>query len=297
MSSNRMEKIDTAFVLGGGGNRGAIQAGALLALVQHGIIPQLLVGTSSGALNAVQIAAEPTVAGAEKLIAIWRGTGRELFRRTGYLTIGRNLVLKKDSLSGNENLKQYVAKNIPPGISTFADFTRAQLRVIATELDTGQWHVFGNDAAESVLDALMASTALPVYMPPWEYRGIRYVDGGVVSALPVMTALQYKPRRIYVLDISPLGEAQQPRVKGMINIVNRTIDIMIQHQVRHELEGMAMEGVEAVYHIGMNTFTRTPLWNMSRLDEMIAAGQQIISDFLSQEHPSGYIKYNAPQSK
>ena len=292
-----MERIETAFVLGSGGNRGAIQAGALLALLQHGIVPQLLVGTSSGALNALQIAADPTVAGAEKLIATWYGAQKKIFQRVGFFTAGWRLLTKSNSLSGNERLKEYVQENMPHGIRTFADFTAAQLRVIAANLNTGQTHVFGNDPSETVLDGIMASIAIPTYMPPWEYHGAQYVDGGIVSALPIMAALRHKPKKIYVIDISPVEDMKQPRVKGMIDIVNRIIGVMIQHQVIHELEGIKTERVEAVYHISINTFTKTPLWNMSHVDEMVSSGQQIMAEFLNKPHPEGYVKYNAPQHK
>ena len=58
-----------AFVLSGGGNRGALQGGALKALLERGISPDLIVGTSVGALNGVTLAADPTVAGARQLAA------------------------------------------------------------------------------------------------------------------------------------------------------------------------------------------------------------------------------------
>ena len=295
MASTGIKMIDTAFVLGGGGNRGAIQAGALLALLQHEIVPQLLVGTSAGALNALQIAAEPAVAGAEKLTAMWRDVQKGILQRVGIFTIGRHLLTRSNSLSSNERLKEYVQENMPPGIKTFADFSAAQLRVIATNLNTGQPHVFGDNPTEPVLDGIMASAALPIYMPPWDYRGAQYVDGGVVSVLPIMTAIKYKPRRIYIIDISPMRDAEQPRVKGIIDIINRIIDIMIQHQMHRELEQIPTDAVEAIYHIGINTFRHTPLWDTSHMDNMIASGQQTIVDFLSKEHPAGYVKYDASQ--
>ncbi len=289
MVNPETKKIDTAFVLGGGGNRGAVQAGALLALLENGIVPQLLVGTSVGSLNALQIAANPAVSGAEKLIDIWHGAQNNIFRRARFITIGRRLLAKSSSLSGNERLKAYVAENMPSAITKFADFTRAQLRVVATDLNTGQIHVFGDDLSETVLDGVMASIALPIYLPPWEYQGRQYVDGGVVSALPVLTALRYKPRIIYVLDISTVEGERQHRIKGMIDIVSRVIDVMLQHQIRNEMENIPLEEVEAIYHIDLNAFRKTPLWDMSRVDNMINSGREIATDFLSNSRQTGYV--------
>ena len=67
----------TAFVLAGGAALGAMQAGMVHALYERGIVPDLLVGTSAGALNAAFLASRPpTVATAGELAAIWRGLRR-----------------------------------------------------------------------------------------------------------------------------------------------------------------------------------------------------------------------------
>src|SRR5436853_967102 len=67
----------TAFVLAGGAALGAIQAGMVRALYERGIAPDLLIGTSAGALNAAFLASRPaTVATAEELAAVWRGLRR-----------------------------------------------------------------------------------------------------------------------------------------------------------------------------------------------------------------------------
>src|SRR5512133_3697932 len=68
----------TAFVLSGGASLGAAQAGMLQALYERGIVPDILVGTSAGALNAAYIASRPqTVTTARELGRIWRGLQRE----------------------------------------------------------------------------------------------------------------------------------------------------------------------------------------------------------------------------
>src|SRR4051794_19499751 len=68
------EQPRTAFVLAGGASLGALQAGMLQALYEHGIAPDFLVGTSAGALNAAYVATRPqTVQTAKDLAALWRG--------------------------------------------------------------------------------------------------------------------------------------------------------------------------------------------------------------------------------
>ena len=61
-----------AFVLSGGGNRGALEVGALRVLVERGIRPEMLVGTSAGAVNAAMVASDPTLEGMQRLVNAWR---------------------------------------------------------------------------------------------------------------------------------------------------------------------------------------------------------------------------------
>ena len=200
--------IDTAFVLSSGGNRGPIEAGALLALLRHGITPQLLVATSVGALNAIPLAIDPTVRGAESLVNTWSTSKKDWGFQGSYLSMGRRLLASNDSLFSNENLKRSIERNLPPQVRYFGDISGIKLRIVAANLNTGRMHVFGHDPSESLVDAAMASTAIPPYLPPWEYRGWQYVDGGVVSALPIGVALEENPRKIYAIDVNSIGEVK-----------------------------------------------------------------------------------------
>jgi NTE family protein len=69
--------MTTAFVFSGGGSLGAVQAGMLLALAERGVVPDLLVGSSVGAVNAAWTAGRPGVDGARELTEVWRSVRRE----------------------------------------------------------------------------------------------------------------------------------------------------------------------------------------------------------------------------
>src|SRR5437870_3740154 len=62
----------TAFVLGGGGLLGAVEVGMLRALFEHDIRPDLVLGTSVGALNGLVVAADPSTASVDRLLDLWR---------------------------------------------------------------------------------------------------------------------------------------------------------------------------------------------------------------------------------
>ena len=65
--------MTTAFVLGGGGVLGAVEVGMLRALFEHDITPDLVLGTSVGALNGAMVARQPDLGVIERLTELWRG--------------------------------------------------------------------------------------------------------------------------------------------------------------------------------------------------------------------------------
>ena len=86
MSTRTQPEGPVAFVLGGGGIRGAVEVGQARAVLEHGIVPDLVVGTSIGAINGALIAAHPSTDAVEPLMEAWTSEkarkvyGQSLFR-------------------------------------------------------------------------------------------------------------------------------------------------------------------------------------------------------------------------
>src|SRR5918992_1409018 len=98
----------TIFVLGGGGNLGALQVGMLEALVERAILPDLIVGCSVGALNGAALALDPTPAGIEKLKEQWLSLdGRQLCPPLR-LPLPLQLVRRGASLHGSDGLRRMI---------------------------------------------------------------------------------------------------------------------------------------------------------------------------------------------
>src|SRR5436190_4723258 len=104
---------ETAFVLGGGGNLGAIQVGMLQALFEAGITPDVVIGCSVGALNAAGVAADPTLDGVRNMRQTWLElTGDELFpsgRISGLWMLGR----RGHAIQPNTGLRDLIARALP----------------------------------------------------------------------------------------------------------------------------------------------------------------------------------------
>jgi NTE family protein len=203
----------TVFVLGGGGNLGATQVGMLRALFERGLRPDALVGCSVGALNAGAIAAEPTMAGVERLEAVWLDPETWKVFSPGRFG-GPWLLLKRgSSMTTNDRVLSLIHNTVPE--RHFEDF-KVPLHVVATSLATGMARWFSSgDAVRPIL----ASSALPAVLPPVEIQGELFIDGAVVDNVPIERAVQLRAKRVVVLHV---GNFRRPRATP-----NRPLDTLL----------------------------------------------------------------------
>ncbi len=200
----------TAFVLSGGGARGALQVGALRALLERGIAPDVIVGTSIGAWNGAWLANDPTLHGVEALAEIWRGLraeqlllGYESFRAPNQSIAGilvamgaaPRLVMGYPSFYSDVGLRRLVRRCV--GDLTFADL-KATLRIVATDLTHGVRAVFSEGPLEA---PILASSAIPAVFPPVRIGDSVYADGCALDSCSIETALSLGARRLFVLSV------------------------------------------------------------------------------------------------
>ena len=184
-----------AFVLSGGGSLGSVQVGCIEALMQHGIIPDFVVGTSVGALNGVWLAKDPTMDGVEKLKELWLSLKPRGPFQEGNLRVLMRLLLGRRYLFANKTLRKLVCRYVAD--TTFEDLEIPAL-VVATDLKTGEPAYFDQGLLEP---AVMASTAIPGVFPPVEIDGVEYIDGAMMSNCGLEPAWDQGARRIVVIEI------------------------------------------------------------------------------------------------
>jgi NTE family protein len=188
-----------AFVLSGGASLGAIQVGMLRALYERDIRPDVIVGTSAGALNGAFIASRPqTVATADALGEVWRGLRRGQVFPLNPLTGLLGFLGARDHLVPQSGLRRLIARHIE--YQQLEDMP-IPLHVVAVDVITGEELRLSRGP---VLDAVLASAAIPAVLPPvaWDDRVL--VDGGVANETPISHAIELGAQRIYVL---PTGHA------------------------------------------------------------------------------------------
>jgi NTE family protein len=187
-------------VLAGGASLGAMQAGMLRALYEHGIEPDMLVGTSAGALNAAFIASRPqTIATAEELARIWRGLHREDIFPINPRTVISGLANHSDHLVPDTGLRRLALRHLQ---IERLEHAAIPLHLVAFDLLTGQEIRL---SIGSALDAVLAAAAVPGVLPPVRHGEHLLVDGGVVNNTPISHAVELGAERIYVL---PTEDAQ-----------------------------------------------------------------------------------------
>jgi len=198
-----------AFVLQGGDSLAAGQVGMLRALFEAGIRPDLVVGSSAGALNAVAFAQNPTTVGLDELQELWSGLRRsDIFPfRPRHLVHG--LTGRRSGLVSPDRLRALLTGRI--GIGRLEDAV-IPVRVVTTDAATGRPAVLSSGPA---LPALLASAALPGIFPPVEVGGRLLVDGGVAADIPILQAEESGATASYVLPMGSAGPT--PLTQGAVN--------------------------------------------------------------------------------
>lgn len=191
----------TAFVLGGGGMLGATEVGMLRALLERGITPDLVVGSSVGALNGVAVAADPTISAVEQLTQMWtRLQVRDIFSSSmvGQLS---NVVRHGAYLHNNVGLRR-VIDGIIDGVRIEDLAVTFQCVAASVEKASARWFTEG-----PAVDAVLASCAVPGLLPPVRIGEEHFMDGGLVRSVPVGRAVDLGAQRVFVLHV---GRIEQP---------------------------------------------------------------------------------------
>lgn len=186
--------MTTAFVLSGGGSLGAVQVGMLQALSERDVHPDLLIGTSAGAINAAYVAGHGTGRRAlQDLGAIWRGLRRHDVFPVDPLRHLLALVGSRPALCSDSNLRRLIESHLP--YHNLQDAT-IPLHIVATDLLSGREVLLSTGDAVS---AVLASATIPGVLPAVSRDGLTLVDGGVANNAALSQAVALGADEVYVL--------------------------------------------------------------------------------------------------
>ena len=221
----------TAFVLGGGGVLGAVEVGMLQALFERGIRPDLVVGTSVGAINGALVAADPTPAAVDGLRAVWGDLASSgvlsgsVFARVG------TLVRTRTHLHPREPLRDLLERHLP--VRTFAELA-VPFQCVAASIERAGEHWFADGA---LVPAVLASSAVPGLLPPVEIDGEHYLDGGLVHSIPVGRAVALGAGTIYVLHVGRIDRPLRPPARPW-EVATVAFEIARRHRFTADLAAL-----------------------------------------------------------
>ncbi len=218
-----------AWVLGGGGFRGAAEVGMARALADHSVQPDLIVGTSIGSLNGAVLASGPIDRSVPLLTEMWSHLrassvfGESLYKRA------RHLLNHWTHFHSNEPLRKLVERWVP---YVLLEQAHVVVQTCAACIETSSEHWFSDGP---VVDAVLASCALPGVWPPVAIHGRHYIDGGVVNSIPVSRAIELGATEIYVLHVGNIDDPlEAPRHPWDVAMVS--FEIARRHRFHRELE-------------------------------------------------------------
>jgi NTE family protein len=260
-----------AFVLGAGGSRGALQVGALRALAEAGYHPDILVGASVGAVNATYLALNGTdLSGIARLERAWLDMLDLELAPSNYLWVSLRVLLRRPPHTLSHRLEKFfIDHGLSPEVR-FRDIIGVRLGILATDLNSGSPILYGQDLEQSVLNGLLASISLPPWIAPLEKEELLLVDGGVVSCLPIESALVMGATEIIALDLMDVREvvAERPAIGKLVGKLVSTIE---RRQLELETALAQARGV-TVRRISLLARKPIDLWDFQHTPELIETG-------------------------
>jgi NTE family protein len=221
----------TAYVLGGGGVLGSSEVGMVRALADHGVRPDLVLGTSIGALNGAFIAADPGAEGAERLAAVWEAVVREGVFLDSPMRQAARVARYRTHLLSNAPLRHVIERYLP--VHRFEDLeVPFQCVAACIEDSSGRWFADGD-----LPDAVVASCSVPGLFPPVRIGEHHYLDGGLVHSIPVGRALALGATRIFVLQVGRVEQQLVVPTKPW-EVATVAFEIARRHRFVHEMESV-----------------------------------------------------------
>lgn len=221
-----------AFVFGGGASLGASQIGMARSLVEAGVTPDMVVGTSVGALNGSFLARQFDLDQIDKLETIWRNLTRDdVFPGLGWFRLAQMLTSEDFHLADATGLRALVDDHLP---ETHADLA-VPTTVLASNVLSGNRVILREGDLRS---HVLASASIPFVFKPVRRDGELWIDGGVTSNVPVLPARQLGANSIVVLDPGYPCSLEEPP-SGLMAFSLHLVTIMLRHQAHPALHLLA----------------------------------------------------------
>lgn len=251
-----------ALALGGGGAKGFAHIGVIKVLESHGIKPKIVTGTSAGSFVGSLYASGKSPYQLQHIALTFKESDI------------RDLTLNRQGFIAGQKLQDFVNQHVAnKPIEKFP----IRFAAVATRLDNGRKADFIKGNAGQ---AVRASCSIPNVFVPATIGGTQYVDGGLVSPIPVQTAKAMGADLVIAVDISARPTGNQP--VSMWGLLDQTLNIMGQQSIHQELAQANIVIQPKVGHIGtldLKASNQTILEGEKAAQLQVKAIQQAITHF------------------
>ncbi|MEV4758313.1 patatin-like phospholipase family protein [Micromonospora sp. NPDC049559] len=225
-----------AFVLGGGGVLGAVEVGMLRALFRAGFHPDLVVGTSIGAVNGALVAADPSDEVTDRLVRLWSSPeASEVYGDSVARQLRR--FATRTHLHSPGPLRRLLEGAL--GADATFEGLAVPFRCCAASIERAAEHWFSSGP---LVDAVLASASVPGLLPPAQIDGEHFIDGGIVNSIPIGEAVQQGAKRIFVLQVGRIERSLAPPRRPW-EIAQVAFEVARRHRFAREMASLP-DGVE-----------------------------------------------------
>ncbi len=264
-----------AFVLSGGASSGALHVGMLRAVEAHGLRPDLVVGTSVGALHGAVVAGQVEGAGT-RLDGIWRRLERtDIFPTPGLRQLS-SLLRSGRHLVSPRALAELVREHKP---GDRLENLGVQLGVVVTDAATGRARTL---TAGPMEPALMASTAIPGVFPRVRIGGRWYLDGGVAANVPMRQAVELGAASLVLFDATATREGREPPT-NIAQTFAQLAGMVLRRQLERDLRELPPS--MPVVHLRAERALEVSPFDFGRTGDLIALGYRSALNTLASARP------------
>jgi NTE family protein len=270
--------MTTAFVLSGGGSLGAVQVGMLQALTERQVSPDLLVGTSAGALNAAFVAGHGTGhAALHELADSWQSVQRRDIFPFQPLRHLLAVTGSPQSLCSEHGLRRLIASHL-----TFSQLEQARIpvHIVTTNLLSGEEVLLSHGDA---LSAVLASAAIPGVFPPVRRDGQILVDGGLADNAAISQAVALGADRVFVLPTGYACALTEPPARP-IGVALQALGLLIQQRLINDV-ALYADRVELIVLPPLCPLDVSPA-DFSQARELIVRARSVAGIWLGGGNPS-----------
>lgn len=249
----------------------------LRALLERDIVPDVVIGTSIGAINGVAVAAEPSLAVIGPLEDLWLKTSSSNVFGASMFARARTFTRTRTHLHDIEPLREVLRRHLP--VARIEDL-RVRFQCVAACIETASEHWFTEGSIE---DAVLASSAVPGLLPAVEVNGMHFYDGGLVNSIPVDRAVALGATNIYVLQV---GRVEQPLTapRGPLEVALVAFEIARRHRFARGMESLPDGCVAHVLPSGaaleFNDLSQLRYTNTGRVPERIERAYEATGAYL-----------------